>query len=566
MTIGAFLEISKKHRAELGVLLDRDLKYTDKWYDLNDRWVETYGYSLRVQLIFDFIENLIVPSGEGEGQPFHLEDFQKKFVCDIYNPVNSNNERIVRTAILSIARKNGKTAIIAALTLVHLVGPEAIINGEIFSAATTQKQSAIVFKYAAQIVRADPELLSLIKIVDSTKRMVCFSNGSVYCAIAAEAGPAYGINASVVIYDELAQAKNRELYDALETSQGARLEPLFIVISTQSNDPQHILSTLIDDGLSGKDPSIVCHLYWVKDDAENIFSDIELWKQANPALGIFRSLTEMKSMAAKAKRMPTQEAAFRNLYLNQRCDSKSPLIPRQEWEACRADVSIPYGSEIYLALDLSKTTDLSALAAVTAGETDIAKAWFWKPEKTLKEHEKRDRVPYGVWVKQKIIELTPGASIQYDWIAQRLQKIMDDYIVIGLAFDRWGIKYMLSAMERVGVDCYIDGKDEARPGAIRMVEWGQGTKDMDGAITAFETSILNRNFFHDGNPCLTWNISNAMVTSDAAGWRKFDKSKSRFMIDGAQAVAMAMGLKNRDRFEAPATSAYEHEEAECLTF
>lgn len=108
----------------------------------------------------------------------------------------------------------------------------------------------------------------------------------------------------MVIFDELAQAKNRELYDALDTSMAARLEPLFIVISTQSNDPQHILSQLIDDGTSGRDETTVCHLYAVPDEAENVFDDVKLWKQANPALGDFRSLEEMRTAAQRAKRMP----------------------------------------------------------------------------------------------------------------------------------------------------------------------------------------------------------------------------------------------------------------------
>jgi len=162
--------------------------------------------------------------------------------------------------------------------LLHLVGPEAELNGEIYSAATEREQAGIVFKYASQIVRADPELMSYIKIVDSTKTMVCYSNGSVYRAISAEAGTKYGYNPTVVIYDELAQAKNRELYDALDTSMAAREEPLFIVISTQSNDPQHILSQLIDDGLTGEDPTTVCHLYAVPDDAdeEDIFKKCQV--------------------------------------------------------------------------------------------------------------------------------------------------------------------------------------------------------------------------------------------------------------------------------------------------
>ena len=206
----------------------------------------------------------------------------------------------------------------------HLVGPEAIQNGEIYSAANDREQAAIVFKVAAQIVRADPELEAMLKIVDSTKTIVCYGNGSVYRAISAEAGTKHGLNPSVVIYDELAQAKNRALYDVLDTAMGAREEPLFVTISTQSNDPQHILSQLIDDGQRADDPSTVTHLYAVPDDVEDIFDEAE-WLKANPALGDFRSLEDMRAQASRAARMPSFEAAFRNLYLNQRVDAQSPL-------------------------------------------------------------------------------------------------------------------------------------------------------------------------------------------------------------------------------------------------
>jgi phage terminase large subunit-like protein len=119
----------------------------------------------RVQDIIRFIEQLTVPSGEGEGKPFKLLPFQKEFIRAIYGPVDESGNRIVRRAILSISRKNGKTALISCIALVHLVGPEAITNGEIYSAATTRAQAALVFKYAAQVVRADQELSALIKVI-----------------------------------------------------------------------------------------------------------------------------------------------------------------------------------------------------------------------------------------------------------------------------------------------------------------------------------------------------------------------------------------------------------------
>lgn len=505
----------------------------------------------RVKRIIRFVEQLTVPSGKGEGRPFKLRRFQRRFINDVYGSVDRLGNRKVRRAILSLARKNGKTALIAALVLVHLIGPESTMNGEIYSAANDRDQAAIVFKYAAQIVRADPELVALVKIVDSTKTMVCYGNGSIYRAVSAEAGTKFGLNPTVVIYDELAQARNRDLYDALDTSMAARLEPLFIVISTQSNDPQQILSQLIDDGLSGNDPTTVCHLYAVPDDAENVFHDEKIWKLANPALGDFRSLSEMRTSAKRAERMPSFESAFRNLYLNQRVDVQSPLIPRAEWMGCKGDASLEPKSEVYLGLDLSGKTDLTALLAVSAGDKEITRAWFWKPEDLLREHENRDRVPYFAWKQAGHIETTPGRAIQYDWVVTRIAEIVKQYRVMGMAYDRWSIDDLLNAANRIGLDWYVDGKDNARSEALRIVPWGQGFKDMAPALDAMEVSILERKLIHDGHPCLTWNISNAMSVSDPAGNRKIDKSKTRFRIDGAVALAMAIGLKSRDMVLTP---------------
>ncbi len=515
--------------------------------------------SERVRKIIRFIENLIVPSGKGAGKPFKLRPFQKKFIQDVYGPEKADI-RIVRRAILAMGRKNGKSVLVAALALVHLVGPEAVINGEIYSAANDREQAALIFKYAAQIVRGTPELLEYVKIVDSTKTMICFLNGSIYRAVSAEAGTKFGLNPTVVIYDELAQAKNRELYDALDTSMAAREEPLFIVISTQSNDPQHILSQLIDDGLSGRDPSTVCHLYATPDDADDdqIFKSQKLWKMANPALGDFRSLDEMRTAAKRAQRMPSFETAFRNLYLNQRVDATAPLISRADWEACVAEKpQLEAGEKVYLGLDLSSKTDLTSLIAVSAEDGDRVCAWFWKPGETLREHITRDRVPYDVWKKDGWLDTSPGRSIDYDFVADKVAELSRDYEIVGMAYDRWGIANFLQSCRRIGLDAYEDTKEEKRRGALRIVAWGQGFRDMAPAIDALEVSILERRFKHDGNPCLRWNIANAIAVSDPAGNRKLDKSKARFRIDGAVALAMALGLKSRDLAEEEKPSAYE---------
>ena len=458
----------------------------------------------------------------------------------------------MRRAILSIARKNGKTALIAALVLAHLVGPEAIENGEIYSAANDREQAAQVFKVAAQMVRADPELGGMVRVTDSTKHIACYGNGSFYKAVSAEAGTKHGLNPSLVIFDELAQARNRELYDVLDTSMGARAEPLFITISTQSNDPEHILSKLIDDGLGGGDPTIVCHLYAVPEDTSDaaLFSE-KTWRLANPALGDFRSLADMRTLAAKAQRMPAEEPKFRNLYLNQRVAPVSSLIARAEWTACAGVAEFEDGEAVYLALDMSAIIDLSALVMGSAGEITRVRPFLWKPEDLLAEHSRRDfgagHMRYAEWAKAGHLLTSPGRSIDPAVIALHVASLVERYNVLGLAYDRWRIADLRREFDRIGLATYVDSEKDGS--GLRLIPWGQGFKDMAPAIDALELGIIERKVEHPANPVLTWNMANAVAVTDPAGNRKIDKDKARFRIDGAVALAMLMGLKSRDRKE-----------------
>lgn len=512
----------------------------------------------RAQRVIDFIEKLIVPSGEGQGGPFLLREWQRRFIRDVYEPHGPNGRRIVRRAILSIGRKNGKTALIAALVLAHLIGPEAVTNGEIYSAATEREQAGHVFKVAAQIVRADHELSDVLKVVDSTKTIACYGNGSFYRALSAESGSKHGLNPTVVIYDELAQAKGRDLYDVLDSGMGARAEPLFITISTQSNDPEHILSKLIDDGLSAKDPRIVCHLYAVPEDAD-IFVP-KVWKLANPALGDFLSLEDMKAEADKARRMPGEEPRFRNLRLNQRVSPTASLISRVEWMACVGQAQFTDGEGVYLALDLSSTTDLTSLTVLSAENGSRVQAFFWKPADLLKEHSDRDfgsgNRRYVEWAEAGHLLVSPGRSIDPAVVALKVAELRQKFDVRGLAYDRWRIDDLLREFDRIGLEAFKDSGDGKGSG-LRLIPWGQGYRDMAPAIDALELGVINRELEHPSNPVLNWNMGNAVATTDPAGNRKLDKDKARFRIDGAVALAMAVGLKSRDLAKDDGPSVYQ---------
>jgi phage terminase large subunit-like protein len=511
----------------------------------------------RAQAVIDFIQTLTVPSGSGQGQPFKLLKFEIDFIKDIYEPTLPDKRRAVRRAILSMARKNGKTALIAAIALAHLVGPEWQPNGEIYSAANDRDQAAIIFKFAKQIVELDAELSRRVDVIPSTKTMIARRSGSVYRAVSAEAGTKHGYMPNLVIYDELAQAKNRDLYDVLDTSFGACKEPLFIVISTQSNDPEHILSQLIDDGLSKSDPSITCHLHAA--DPDCLLNDKRQWKKANPALGVFRDYDDLAAAIDKAIRMPADEPKVRNLLLNQRVRPSSILISRAEWMGCIGEVQFQPGEEIYLALDLSNTLDLSALLMASADDVARVRPFFWKPADQLTEQSFRDfgsgNYRYLEWEKAGHILTTQGKSINKEAIALHIADLSQRFRIRALAYDRWRMDEILREFDRIGFQAYkAEELDDGRPqkakhyrDGLRLIPWGQGFKDMAPAIDALESAVVDHKLVHPNNPCLNWNMANAIAVMDPAGGRKLDKNESRFRIDGAVALAMVMGLRSRDR-------------------
>lgn len=446
------------------------------------------------------------------------------------------------------------SALAAALVLVHLVGPESRTNGEVYSAATDRHQAGHIYKMARQMIELDPELSLMCKCMDSIKRIVCYHNGSFYVSLSADARRQHGFNPSFVIYDELAQALNREMYDVLSTSFGAQKEGLLLVISTQSSDPLSIMSELSDDAIKQEagyldDPHFYGKVYYVPDEIDKKKVDIynpAVWHLANPALNDFRDLTDFQALAAKAQRSPSAEASFRNLYLNQRVDGLEVLIRAADWRACEGTVDPRdlVGRPCYGGLDLSSRRDLTALAlAWPLADGRIAlKLKFFAPREGVEEREKTDGAHYRVWSDQGFLHLTDGPVVDYSVVADEISAVMNAHDFQGLAYDRWRINDLKSELLKLGISA--DEKNDSSA-ALRLLPYGQGFKDIAPAIDAFENAALEHKLRHGGNPVLTWCVSNVKVVRDPAGNRKFDKSKTNKRIDGAVAAAMALAAINR---------------------
>lgn len=475
-----------------------------------------------------------VPEGRDVGKKVRLRSWQKEELTRIYdNPV------LTRRAILSFGRKNAKTTLAAFILLLHLCGPEMRPNSQLLSAAQSRDQAALLFSLAAKIVRMSPDLLAVCGIRDTAKQIYCDELGTLYRALSAEASTAYGLSPVLIVHDELGQVKgpHSELYDALETATGAQENPLSIVISTQAPTDGDLLSILIDDALTNADPQTVVSLYTAPLESDP-FSD-EAIAAANPAFGDFLNADIVREMAESARRMPSREAQYRNLVLNQRVDQSSPFVSRSSWAACGGEVVPSFdGLPVFCGLDLSEVNDLTAFVPIApVGEVWHARPVFWLPGDELRARSMADRVPYDVWQREGFLQTTPGATVDYAFVAAFLWDFFAENDVRKVAFDRWNWKHLKPWLAKAGfAESVLEGDD-----AI-FEPMGQGFQSMSPALRDLESAILNEKLAHGNHPVLTMCAANATVQADPAGNRKLSKMKSHGRIDGMVALAMAMSV------------------------
>jgi len=480
----------------------------------------------RGEKVIAFIERyLSVPEGAQVGKPIRLAEFQRKFILAVYD-----NPHGTRRAYLAIARKNGKSALIACLLLAHLVGPEAKLNSQLVSGARSRDQAALVFALASKMVQLSPELSKIVRVVPSGKRLIGLTMNTEFKALAADGTTAHGLSPVLAILDEVGQVKGPQddFIDAITTAQGAHDAPLLIAISTQAPTDADLFSVWLDDAERSQDPAIVSHVYAAPEGCE--LDDEAAWRAANPALDLFRSRRDVEEQAAQAKRMPASENTFRVLTLNQRVNMVSAFVSPGVWKAGNGTPGELDGT-VYGGLDLSATTDLTALVLTCRKDGALhVQPHFWMPQDMVAEATRRDRAPYDLWVRQGFLRTTPGKVIDYDFVARDIGEITAGLSVAKIGFDRWRMDRMKAAMERQGVD-------------LPLEPHGQGFKDMSPALDALEADLLQAKVLHGGHPVLAHCAGNAVSVSDPAGNRKLEKNKSTGRIDGMVAFAMAEGVE-----------------------
>ena len=487
-----------------------------------------------------FIENLRHTKGVWAGKNFRLLEWQEKIIRDVFGILKPNGYRQFNTAYVEIPKKNGKSELAAAVALLLTCG-DGEERAEVYGCAADRQQASIVFDVAADMVRMCPALAKRVKIMASTKRLVYMPTNSFYQVLSAEAYSKHGFNIHGVVMDELHVQPDRRLFDVMTKGSGdARTQPLYFLITTAGTDTHSICYEVhqkAKDILQGRkqDPTFYPVIYGA--DENDDWTDPEVWKKSNPSLGITIGIDKVEAACASARQNPSEENSFRQLRLNQWVKQSVRWMPMDKWDECGGviDESELEGRECYAGLDLSSTSDLTAMVLVFPPRDEEEKYMvvphFWLPEDTLNLRVRRDHVMYDKWEKQGFLHTTEGNVVHYGFIEQFILKLGERFNIREIAYDRWNATMMVQALQDDG---------------FTMVPFGQGFRDMSPPTKELMRLVLERKINHGGHPVLRWNMDNAFVRTDPAGNLKIDKEKSTEKVDGAVALVMALdrAMKN----------------------
>lgn len=469
--------------------------------------------------------------GKYAGSPFLLEGWQAdEIIRPLFGTVKDDGTRQYRLAYVEIPRKNGKSEMAAGVAL-KLLTADGESGAEVYSAASDREQASLVYDVAAQMVRQHPAMRGRCKITDSRKNIAVPKTGSKYRVVSADGGRQHGLNPSGVIFDEVHTQRKRALWDAMTMGSDTRVQPLIFAISTAGVPDEapvwwelHEYARQVREGIFD-DPTLFSVHYGAE--LNDDFDDPAVWKKANPALGTFLSLDSFRAGWQKARRIPGEWNEWLRYRLNVPTQQADRWLSLQEWDRCaeKVDWAAFRGRSCFAGLDLSTRRDVTALVLAFPREDGrlVIRPWFWLPA---------DNCPQRLrpWVDAGHIELTPGNTVDYEFVKRRLRELAKEYRVENVAYDPWNATQLAQEMQSEN---------------LPVMEFRFGIRTMSEPSKEFESRIGEGRLIHDGNPVMRWMVDCASIRSDASGGIipvKPDRLKSEKRIDGVVAAVMATAL------------------------
>lgn len=479
-----------------------------------------------------FYEMLRHTKGKFRDQPFTLLPWQKQIIRDVYGTLKSDGTRQYKYVYIEIPKKNGKSELAAAAALYHTFA-DGERSGEIYGCAADKKQAGIVYKVAKDMIELVPALKKRAKVTDSLKTIVDKVSGSEYVVLSAEAYTKHGLNLSACVFDELHAQPNRNLWDVMTFGAGdARTQPIWWIITTAGDDPdrvsicweQHDYARRI---LSGDiiDPTWYVVMYGYE--GEDIYNETN-WALANPSLGTTITIDTVREAAEKAKNKPADERLFRWLRLNQWITTKLTtwqpidLFDSTIGSWTRAD---QLGKDCYLGLDLSSTTDLTALPVIfppQGDQLDWRVYWHsWIPADNMAERIRKDHIPYDQWAAQKWITPTEGDVVDYTKVEETILEIKKFHNVIELASDRAMATMLLQRLEQARITC---------------VDVPQTFASLTDPMNQLEVLLKEGKYTHEDNPVARWCFGNTSIAKNGQGYIKYVKEHKGKSVDRTKRI------------------------------
>jgi phage terminase large subunit-like protein len=514
---------------------------------------DPFGYGERA---VTFLRKLKHPKSILPRKQFQLDPWQERIVRRIYGPRHPDGTRVVNYVIILVAKGNRKTSLSAALALLHTIGPERVSGGEAIFAASDRKQAGIAFKEACNIVKADPKhLVPVTRIYDafnSAKKIAYPKEGVELEVISSDAPSQDGRTPNFCLADEIHVWRGNQLWKVLTNGLDKIDDSLLVIATTAGRGQDNIAYEVIERARKiarGEidDPTWLPVLFESPPDVDH--TNEEAWKRVNPGSAHgYPSIKGFQRHVARAKTSAGERDSLLQLKFNVWMDhSTSPFVDMATYDRGSAPINFEElrGAPCWIGVDMSKTTDLSAVvASFREGDTYTVLPHFFCPETDISERGDIDGVNYTSWAEQGFMTATPGEVIDNSAVADYIRGLCQRFDVREIGFD---VAYAQAVMAPL--------LEEGLP----VVTIRQGWVTQSPALNTLEAAIIAGKFRHAGHPVLRWNFSNVAIHKDTNDNRTIHKSKSTDRIDGASASWMAVsraaaGDDHRSLYDNPAVT------------
>lgn len=489
-----------------------------------------------------FAKYLRHSKGKWAGKPFELIPWQRDDVIyPLFGWMRADKTRRFRKSFIEIPKKNGKSTLAAGVGLYLLAG-DGEKGAVVLSAASDRDQAGIVHGEAINMVKAS-DLQHVLKINHTSKAITHEKTMSEYRAVTGEGDANQGRNASGIIIDELHVWYGRNNWDSLRMAGRSRDQPLTFVITTAGDDPLSVCREQYDYAkgvLSGAVNDDRFFAYIREAEPNDDYMSPEVWKKANPSLGITINEEDFAADMLEASKTPSSLASTKRYSLNIWATATNPWLRIEDWNRCAEPFTADMleGQTCHAGLDLAKTRDMTALVLIFRHEeTGICRLlpYFWLPEAAVHDPDKPEE--YRVWAREGLLEVTPGNVCDYTFITKRLVELKERFEIRELAFDPYNAEQLTQELETEH-----DLKRIAFPQTIQ--HFAEPTKE-------FERLILSRGLRHNDHPVLNWQAGNVSVRTDANGNIRPVKPPQGDprKIDGIVAAIMGLARSMLDREE-----------------